>query len=78
VRDDRWPESIAVGSLSFVDNVKSELGSNAMHRAVEHAGGTYALRKRGEAYNGNLASKSELLSVENTVLWNENAETAET
>jgi hypothetical protein len=47
-----------------------------MHREVEQAGGTYALRERGEAYNGNFASKSERLSLENTVLWNENAETA--
>jgi hypothetical protein len=62
--------------LSFLDNVKSELGGNAMHRAVEQVGGTYALRERGEAYNGNFARKSERLSLENTVLWNENTETA--
>ena len=35
-RDDRWSEAIAVGSLAFVETVKNELGSKAMHRAVEH------------------------------------------
>ncbi|MGH7846921.1 MAG: transposase [Candidatus Binatia bacterium] len=35
VRDHRWSESIAVGSLSFVENVKRDLGSRAAHRAVE-------------------------------------------
>jgi hypothetical protein len=26
MRDDRWSESIAVGSLAFIDQVKNELG----------------------------------------------------
>jgi hypothetical protein len=26
MRDDRWSESIVVGSLAFIDKVKSELG----------------------------------------------------
>jgi hypothetical protein len=34
--------------------------------------------KQREAYNGDFGSKSEPLSLENTVFWNENAETAET
>ena len=70
--------AIAVGSLAFVERVKTELGRKALHRAVEHIDGAYALREQGEAYNGDLGSKSEPLSLENTVFWNENAETAET
>ena len=31
-RENRWSEAIVVGSLAFVENVKSELGSKAMHR----------------------------------------------
>ncbi len=34
MRDDRWSESIAVGSLAFIDKVKSELGFKAAHRDV--------------------------------------------
>ena len=78
VRDDRWSEAIAVGSLAFVESVKSELGGRATHRAVEQKDGAYALRERGEAYNGDFGRKSEPLRPENTVLWNENAETAQT
>jgi putative transposase len=77
-RDDRWSEAIAVGSLAFVESVKSELGSKAAHRAVEHIDGAYTLREPGEAYNRDLGSESEPLRLENTVSWDENAETAET
>jgi hypothetical protein len=44
-RDDRWSEAIAVGSLPFVENVKSELGLKAVHRAVS--------RQAGHRYCGN-------------------------
>lgn len=71
-RDDRWSEAIAVGSLVFVESVKSELGGRAMHRGVEQQDGAYALRERNEAYNGDFSGKSEPLRLENTVFWNEN------
>ena len=32
VRDDRWSEAIAVGSLAFVETVKNDLGVKARHR----------------------------------------------
>jgi putative transposase len=31
-RENRWSEAITVGSLAFVENVRSELGSKALHR----------------------------------------------
>jgi hypothetical protein len=34
VRDARWSEAVAVGSLAFVEKVKSELGFKAAHRQV--------------------------------------------
>jgi hypothetical protein len=56
VRDNRWSEAIAVGSLVFVESVKSELGGGrAMHRRVEQKDGAYALRERNEAYNGDFS-----------------------
>ena len=57
VRDDRWPEAIAVGNLTFVANVKGDLGSKARHRRVEHRDGAYALREPGDAYNDDSAPK---------------------
>ena len=41
---------IAVGSLGFVERVKSKLRSRAMHRTVEHELGAYALPNREEPY----------------------------
>jgi hypothetical protein len=58
--------------------VKNELGSKAMHRAVEQKDGSYALRERSEAYNGDFGGESGPPRLENTVLWNENAVAAET
>ena len=78
IREDRCSEAIAVGSLSFVESVKDDLGSKALHREVEHIEDAYALRERSDAYEGNLASKSEPLRLENTIFWNENPDTTET
>ena len=68
MRDNRWSEAIAVGSLAYVENVKSELGSKAMHRAVEQVSGTYALRERSETYARDLGSESGALRPENYLL----------
>ena len=45
MRDDRWSESIAVGSLAFIDQVKNELGFKADHRDVIESDGSYVLRE---------------------------------
>ncbi|MGH7928261.1 MAG: transposase [Candidatus Binatia bacterium] len=73
-REGRWSEAVAVGSLSFVNTVKSELGYKAAHREVIEQGETYVLREEGEAYSSNFASEKEVLSSENARFWNENPE----
>jgi len=78
VRNDGWSEAIAVGTLAFVEIVKSELGGRAIYRIVEHSDGAYALREQGEAYNDDFGGKSEPLSIKNTVYWNQNSESART
>ena len=45
---------------------------------VLQADGTYALREQSEAYGHEFASESDALRLENTISWNENAETVET
>ena len=50
MRDDRWSESIAVGSSAFIDQVKNELGFKADHRDVIESDGSYVLREPAEAY----------------------------
>jgi hypothetical protein len=66
-REHHWSEAIAVGSLGIVENVKSELGSKGLHRAVEHIDGAYALRATSEAYNDDFGSETEPRTLENTV-----------
>jgi hypothetical protein len=78
VRDARWSEAVAVGSLSFVEKVKSQLGFKAAHREVIEGGGTYALQEQSEAYGLNLTDKNEALSSENTRFWNKSSELTET
>ncbi len=51
VRDARWSEAIAVGSLTFVESVKNELGFKAAHRGVIETDGSYALREPAEPYD---------------------------
>ena len=50
MRDDRWTESIAVGSWTFIDQVKKELGFKANHRDVIESDGSYLLREAAEGY----------------------------
>ena len=77
-RDDRWSEAIAVGSLPFVERVKSDLGIKAMHREVLETDGTYALREPAEVYVRNLTGENEALRSENTLPWNESFENPST
>jgi putative transposase len=78
MRDARWSEALAVGSLAFVEKVKGELGIKAVHREVERGTETYALREQSEAYGTDLGSESEMLRAENTIFWEENAGIIET
>jgi hypothetical protein len=64
VRDERWSEAVAVGSLAFVEKVKIELGSKATHREVERADGTCALRESSEPYGSEIAKENEALTLE--------------
>ena len=78
VKDNRWSQAIAVGSLAFVDKVKSELGFKAQHREVEQVDGTYILREQSEAYSAHFASENDALMTDNTIPWEINAESTET
>jgi len=64
--------------LAFVEKGKNDLGVKAMYREVVAVDATYALREPTEAYAGKFIGKNEVLSSENTVLWDENAENAGT
>ena len=74
-RDGRWSEALAVGSKTFVDQVKSELGITALHRSVIETGGAYMLREPGSAYMPNFEPQNGVLRLENTVSWDDNVKT---
>lgn len=78
VRDDRWSEAIAVGSMAFVENVKNQLGVKASHRDVIEANGSYALREPEEAYGLKFVAENEALRHQNTFPWNETVDEART
>jgi len=45
-RDERWSDAIEVGSLTFLENVKSDLGFKAVYREVTYRENTTSLTKR--------------------------------
>jgi hypothetical protein len=71
VRDDSWSEAIAVGSRSFVEKVKSELGFKAAHREVIEAHGSSHFANRPKLTESNLPLKVRALRSQNTFLWDE-------
>jgi hypothetical protein len=68
-RDDRWSESIVVGSEGFVEQVKIELGLGAQHRQVLLVDGLYALREAVPPYGDHFDSKNEAPRPNNTIPW---------
>jgi putative transposase len=78
VRDDRWSEAIAVGSLAFVEAIKNDLGIKATHREVIQTDGSYTLREPSELYVRGFAGKNEALRLENTFFWDETVDNAGT
>jgi putative transposase len=72
-RNNRWSEAIAVGSLAFVDKVRSDLGYKAKHREVEQVDGRYVLREQSEAYERKFGIENDALMTDNTIPWEINA-----
>lgn len=69
IRDDKWTKSIAVGSKSFVEEIKSVMGAKATGRKSTEAGESYQLREPATAYIGLLGDKKSHIGPENTYLW---------
>lgn len=49
-RDAGWSESLAVGTQTFVEHVKRELGFKTRHRGIEEDQGSLVLRQTGATY----------------------------
>jgi len=68
-RDDKWTRSIAVGSESFIENVKYFMGAMALGRKSIESGESFQLQEAQSPYIDHFgAKKSEIDSV-NTYIW---------
>jgi len=68
-RQDQWTDSIAVGSISFVEAVKSLLGFRAKGREAMEAGEGYQLREEAAHYKALFSAEKCDIDPENTYLW---------
>jgi hypothetical protein len=59
-RDARWSEAVAVGSLAFVEKVKSDLGIKALHRELEQVMGRTRCENPMKLTGANSTSKMSL------------------
>jgi len=70
-RENVWTETIAAGSVEFVEGIKARLGVKATHRQVSSkaAGAAYALQEPTFPYNINFGDEIDILRAENMLLW---------
>jgi len=68
-RQSRWSESLAVGSQTYVEAIRNQLGPRARARDIIPTGGGYQLRERDAAYRGHFEGKKGRLRPENTRYW---------
>lgn len=66
----KWTKSIAVGSVEFVEKIKTELGSKTIGREIAAVDGACELREPVASYNANFAGKNSGLRSEKTHFWN--------
>jgi putative transposase len=68
-REDRWSESIAVGSAAYVETVKRELDLKARGRRIAEQGDVFALREPAIPYRAGFRPKNAPLRQENALNW---------
>jgi len=69
IRDDKWTQSIAVGSGDFIENVKNIMGSMARGRMSIEAGESYQLREPFISYSADLGAEKDDIGPENAYFW---------
>ena len=69
-RQDEWTASLAVGSKSFIENVKALLGFKAKGREVRQGeGARYQLREGAARYKALFRAEKGNIDPENTYIW---------
>ena len=69
-RQDEWTGSIAVGSKTFIENVKASLGFRAKRRDVVEVDNGYQLRENPAAYKAFFEVKNKDIIPDNNYFWN--------
>ncbi len=70
-RDEKWTDSIGVGSKTFVENLKSLLLGAAIGRKVRQSGNGYELREPVTPYIVNFGAKNGDIGLVNRYFWND-------
>ena len=65
-REPEWTDAIAVGSETFINEIRERLQARQMGRKVQEVNDHYELREQRAAYNAHLAPEKVLLSTKNT------------
>jgi putative transposase len=73
-RQDEWTDSIAVGSRTFIENVKALVGFRAIGRDVKEGIGGYQLREDAISYNALMGPEKRDIGPKNTYFWDLNYE----
>jgi len=68
-REGKWTQSIAVGSKSFVEEVKDKLGFRAIGRKVVSTGDVYELKENEVSYSSDFDGKMSTLRHTNRLKW---------
>lgn len=71
LRDEKWSKSIAVGTKAFVEAIVKKLGIRAKGRKVIREAKSYMLREPAVAYGVNFAPENDILSFDNSYVWND-------
>jgi putative transposase len=69
IRERRWSESIAVGSLPFIERVKTDLGARGFGRKITSSTAGHELRETQGPYRDHFAGEKAPLSPQNTLPW---------
>ena len=68
-RQRQWSESIAVGSPTFLEEVKARLGSRASGRSIAKGEEGHQLKEPQGSYDGHFPPEMVPLSHENSLFW---------
>ncbi len=68
-REEKWTQSIAVGSKFFVEEVKDKLGFKAIGRKVVNTGDVYELKESEAPYSSGFDGKMSTLRPKNSLEW---------